>query len=111
MGSGWPILVLGPLLEEEDDALVELDLVPSVSSVEEISRFQKLSKQTGKKIEVHLKVDTGMGRMGSGGSTPQQLSKKFIHLTDWNSKGFSLILPNPQTKNLADCKGIDSKKS
>ena len=65
MGSGWPILVLGPLLEEEDDALVELDLIPSVSSVEEISRFQKLSKQTGKKIEVHLKVDTGMGRMGS----------------------------------------------
>ena len=65
MGSGWPILVLGPLLEEEDHALVELDLVPSVSSVEEISRFQKLSKQTGKKIEVHLKVDTGMGRMGS----------------------------------------------
>ena len=65
MGSGWPILVLGPLLEEEDDALVELDLIPSVSSVEEILRFQKLSKQTGKKIEVHLKVDTGMGRMGS----------------------------------------------
>ena len=109
MGSGWPILVLGPLLEEEDHALVELDLVPSVSSVEEISRFQKLSKQTGKKIEVPF--SPGRGDATQGGSTPQQLSKKFIHLTDWNSKGFSLILPNPQTKNLADCKGIDSKKS
>ena len=28
------ILVLSPLLAEEDNALIELDLIPSVSSVE-----------------------------------------------------------------------------
>ena len=30
MGSGWPILILGPLLEEEDEALIEFDLIPSL---------------------------------------------------------------------------------
>ena len=65
MGSGWPILVLGPLLEEEDEAIVELDIIPSISSVNEVLRFQKLSEKTGKKIRSHIKIDTGMGRMGS----------------------------------------------
>lgn len=64
MGSGWPILVLGPLLEEEDEAIVELDIIPSISSVNEVLRFQKLSQKTGKKIRSHIKIDTGMGRMG-----------------------------------------------
>ena len=64
MGSGWPILVLGPLLEEEDEAIVELDIIPSISSVNEVLRFQKLSEKTSKKIRSHVKIDTGMGRMG-----------------------------------------------
>lgn len=64
MGSGWPILVLGPLLEEEDEALTDLDLIPSLSCLEEVKRFQALSKTKQRKIKVHLKVDTGMGRMG-----------------------------------------------
>ena len=56
MGSGWPILVLGPLLEEEDEAIVELDIIPSISSVNEVLRFQKLSEKTGKKIKSNIKV-------------------------------------------------------
>jgi alanine racemase len=64
MGSGWPILVLGPLLEEEDEALTDLDLIPSLSCLEEVKRFEALSLTKNRKIKVHLKVDTGMGRMG-----------------------------------------------
>ena len=64
MGSGWPILVLGPLLEEEDEALIDLDLIPSLSCLQEVKRFQSLSQSKKRKIKVHLKVDTGMGRMG-----------------------------------------------
>ena len=33
MGSGWPILVLGPLLEEEDEAIVELDIINSINPI------------------------------------------------------------------------------
>jgi len=64
MGSGWPILVLGPLLEEEDEALIDLDLIPSLSCLQEVKRFQALSQTKKRKIKIHLKVDTGMGRMG-----------------------------------------------
>ena len=64
MGSGWPILILGPLLEEEDEALIEFDLIPTLSTKEELARLCALSQKHQKQISVHLKVDSGMGRNG-----------------------------------------------
>jgi len=64
MGSGWPILVLGPLLAEEDQALLDYDLTAALSSQEELERFQALARKHNQEISVHLKVDTGMGRLG-----------------------------------------------
>lgn len=64
MGSGWPILILGPLLEEEYEALLELDLIPTLSSQTELQRLCTLSQKHQKKIPAHLKIDSGMGRYG-----------------------------------------------
>ena len=64
MGSGWPILILGPLLEEEDEALIEFDLIPTLSSQSELDRFRILSQKHQKPISAHLKIDSGMGRTG-----------------------------------------------
>jgi len=64
MGSGWPILILGPLLEDEDEALIEFNLIPTLSSKIELERFKKLSQKHQKIISAHLKIDTGMGRHG-----------------------------------------------
>ena len=65
MASGWPILVLGPLLEEEDSALLDYDLIATLSSISEIPRFSALARKRRSKIKVHLKVDSGMGRLGA----------------------------------------------
>jgi alanine racemase len=64
LGPGWPILILGPLLPAEDDALAEGDLAATVSSNEEVTRFEKVGRAARKIIPVHLKIDTGMGRTG-----------------------------------------------
>jgi alanine racemase len=64
MGAGWPILILSPLLPEEDRFLVEYDLTATVSTLEECQRLQTLGQAHGTQIKVHLKVDTGMGRLG-----------------------------------------------
>ena len=65
MASGWPILVLGPLLEEEDSALLDYDLIATLSSISEIPRFSALARRRRSKIKVHLKVDSGHGKIGS----------------------------------------------
>ena len=63
LGTGWPILILSPVLPEEDAFLAEYDLIPTVSSIEELERFDALGKSWNKKISVHLKIDTGMGAL------------------------------------------------
>ena len=64
IATGWPILILGPLLEEENEALLEMDLIPTLSSHTELERLRALSHKYQKVIPAHLKIDTGMGRYG-----------------------------------------------
>jgi len=64
LGPGWPILVLSPLLPEEDQALADNDLAATVSSADEVARFDAIGRAAGKRLAVHLKIDTGMGRLG-----------------------------------------------
>lgn len=64
MGAGWPILILSPLLPEEDRFLVEYELTATVSTLEECQRLDRLGQAHGVEIKVHLKIDTGMGRLG-----------------------------------------------
>jgi alanine racemase len=64
IGPGWPILLLSPLLPEEDAYVAEYDLIPTVSTRDEVARLDRVGARSGKKIVVHLKIDTGMGRLG-----------------------------------------------
>lgn len=64
VGAGWPILVLGAVLPGEEEHLINHDLIATVSSEEEVKRFEKASRRAGQPLRVHLKIDTGMGRLG-----------------------------------------------
>lgn len=64
IGAGWPILLLSPLLPEEDELLIEHDLTATVSTLGECERLHTLASERKTTIKVHLKVDTGMGRLG-----------------------------------------------
>ncbi|MDF9832956.1 alanine racemase [Ereboglobus sp. PH5-5] len=64
IGPGWPILLLSPLLPEEDRYLVEYDLIVTVSTSDEVRRFDAVGRAAGRPVTVHLKIDTGMGRAG-----------------------------------------------
>jgi alanine racemase len=64
LGPGWPILLLSPLLPEEDRYLAEHDLAATVSTEDEVARFDAVGRAAGRPVSVHLKIDTGMGRLG-----------------------------------------------
>lgn len=73
MGKGWPILILGPLLPEEYHYLIDYDLIGTVSTVEEAERLNDTGMRYGTRLQVHLKVDTGMGRLGVWHENARQL--------------------------------------
>jgi alanine racemase len=64
LGPGWPILLLSPLLPEEDVFIADYDLTVTVSTSDEVQRFNAIGKASGRPVSIHLKIDTGMGRVG-----------------------------------------------
>ncbi|MCH6257284.1 alanine racemase [Puniceicoccaceae bacterium K14] len=64
IGSGWPILILSPILEEEQDFVFDYDIIPTISSLDEIKRFGETARKRNHPLPIHLKIDTGMGRVG-----------------------------------------------
>jgi alanine racemase len=64
LSNDWPVLLLSPVLPEEDRCLAEYDLAATVSSPEEVARFDAVGRRAGRPVAIHLKIDTGMGRLG-----------------------------------------------
>jgi len=65
LSADWPVLLLSPVLPDEDRYLPEYDLAATVSSLEEVKRFDAAGLAAGRPVAVHLKIDTGMGRLGA----------------------------------------------
>ncbi|MBI5687789.1 MAG: alanine racemase [Verrucomicrobia bacterium] len=64
VGAGWPILLLGSSLPAEVETAVRHNVMPTISSLDEARRFQREAARQQKTLAVHVKVDTGMGRLG-----------------------------------------------
>ncbi|MFH1497486.1 MAG: alanine racemase [Verrucomicrobiota bacterium] len=64
LSPDWPVLVLSALLPDEDRHAVDYQVALTVSSPEEVDRFEAAAAGAGRPLAVHLKIDTGMGRLG-----------------------------------------------
>jgi alanine racemase len=76
IGSGWPILVLSPVLPGEEEALLDYDLIATLSTTEEAERFNQFARKAGTPLPVHVKIDTGMGRAGVWHESAAELLQK-----------------------------------
>ncbi len=63
-GIKTPVLVLGSVLEEEAKAAVAGDITLTLCDKRLLEILSKLAKEFDKRPKVHIKVDTGMGRIG-----------------------------------------------
>jgi alanine racemase len=63
-GIHMPILVLGGILGNQVPGFLKYDLTITASSVDKLGQVDEIAAQMGVKAKVHLKVDTGMERIG-----------------------------------------------
>ena len=63
-GISRPILCLGGFWEGQEDLLAARDLTPVIFRLGLLERLNQQGKKVGRVLEYHLKVDTGMGRLG-----------------------------------------------
>jgi alanine racemase len=59
------ILVMGGFLPYEGQAIVEYDLTPVAHSLDQVRELEELARASGKPLRFHLKLDSGMGRLGT----------------------------------------------
>lgn len=65
-GHAGRILVLAPTLEEEAAVLVEHELEPTVTRPSMLEALARAAEVRGTRAPLHVKVDTGMSRVGVG---------------------------------------------
>ena len=63
-GIKTPILVLGGIFEGGVDPFFRFRLTPVLFKKDSLKFFSREAEKRRKKVKVHLKVDTGMGRLG-----------------------------------------------
>lgn len=59
------ILVMADFLPSERNALLDYDLTPVIHSLEDIAEWDRLAAARAKPATYHLKIDSGMGRLGT----------------------------------------------
>ena len=64
LGLRKPILIAGATLPEQVPLFAEYDLTLTGSSIELLDRAEEVSRASGARIKTHLKIDTGMERVG-----------------------------------------------
>ncbi|MCB0418942.1 MAG: alanine racemase, partial [Bdellovibrionales bacterium] len=83
--QGTEILVFGPFFESATEAIFEYNLTPVVSLVEQLHWLSESASRRKQPIQVHLKFNTGMNRLGLSAEKASEIAdviakSKFIKL-------------------------------
>lgn len=63
-GITEPIMIIGYTDSEDFPKLIEYDITQAVYDVSECEKLSQVALNAGTRVKVHLKIDTGMGRIG-----------------------------------------------
>ena len=63
-GVTMPILILGHTPHEYTETLIDNDLTQTVSALAKAQEYSEAAFALGKKLRIHIKLDTGMSRLG-----------------------------------------------
>ncbi len=96
-GVGKPrVFILGTALEWERPVVLEHDFVAAVSTVAEAEAYDFLAASAGKRLKVHLALDTGMGRLGFLDTA--EILSQWRHWAHLEIEGVATHLPSADEK-------------
>ena len=81
-GQTLPILILGHVQPEYAQTLIREDITVACYSTEQAQNLSAAAVKAGGRVKIHLKADTGMGRIGC-----------FSPVTELSDRGLTLIRP------------------
>jgi alanine racemase len=100
MGIATPILVMGGTLREQLPDFFEYDLTLAASSLDLLTAAEQLAVSTRKRIKAHLKIDTGMERIGVREYEAEALIEKSLSCSHLNVEGIFTHFANSESMSL-----------
>ena len=58
------ILILGVTFPDSHKEVVDHNIIPTIADVQNAESYNRIGQNMGKSIRVHIKIDSGMGRIG-----------------------------------------------
>jgi alanine racemase len=74
-GIRRPIMILGSASPEQTGELLHYDIIQTVYNLETAKEYSAAALRHNKKLKIHIKVDTGMSRLGFVATHPDDLGK------------------------------------
>ncbi len=98
-GIQAPILLFGLTSPDEFHEIVHLRLAPFVAEAGYIAELNRVAAGAGRKLGVHLKVDTGMGRIGCRPDEALELARGIAAAGNLHLNGICTHFPVADTPN------------
>lgn len=82
-----PILILGAVIEEEIGWMVSYNITPTIHSMDLLELFNEEARRQAKQFNIHLKIDTGMSRLGSTPERALEITRKITSFPNIKLEG------------------------
>ena len=100
LGIKKPILVAGGTLPEQIPAFIEYDLTLTASSIDLLASADVLADSAKKKLVAHLKIDTGMERVGVHYYEAESFLEQSLKYKNVEIEGIYTHLANAEEQDL-----------
>ncbi len=95
-----PILVMGGTLPEQLPLFVEYDLTLTASSPDLLTAAEQIAASSRKRLKVHLKIDTGMERVGVRDTEAESFLEQSLKCKHLEVEGIYTHLANSESVDL-----------
>ena len=103
-GISAPILVLGGLMGSQVHLFLDYDLTLTASSIEKLEQIEAAARDRGQPARVHLKIDTGMERIGVHYYSAGELLEATLRCGHVEVEGIFSHFANADTADLASAR-------
>jgi alanine racemase len=103
-GIRMPILVLGGILGNQVPGFLKYDLTITASSIEKLAQVEEAASQNGVRAKVHLKIDTGMERIGVHSYSAESFLESTLKCRSIDFEGIFSHFANADLPDLQDAR-------
>ncbi len=90
---GLPVQILGSILPEELPSMVAAGIVLPVTDVATARLIQAEGERQNRRVKIHLKIDTGMGRLGILLAEALDVIRQVVRMPNIEAEGIYTHLP------------------